>query len=575
MNTVTIDRLQFALVASAAPDRANTLLARLRDVLAVQVPQAMAQRMPDAAMDTDNQGYLFVEQLAFDCPLNAAWSDDRLADALATTLATALAASETRPAGNIAFRERAEYLAAFLIALAEGSAWRQWCFDEFIGLQLLPTSGALRTVLIAEGNDGRAALARLTDQAIHRVLLCLTGADAARLLAHWLAHLLAAQPGNIASLPPATLLQLLDTPLAAALADGPQRRLAWLVALGRIVPAYANPGTLDTLAWLDTLCHAGRAGKLHAALEIDMPPSSVLAACCHVVGLDGALLAAWSDPDCTELLARLRALAPPGRTGAASSAPERAYCPHGGAWLLLVQLVRLGWWTRWHARLQAADPGNADGLAARLVLAVLARALGGQAYAAIEADGTLRRALGVADDPQAGTWTQGRQQRLANTLALPAPPTPDGAGIILGSGRRRRLAQLDAARGTVVALRPFSHQPVPDGADAAVAAARAWWQACDPLRNNQAPLERALHLNALNLLREFAARLPGCSESGPGHLRSQCLHLGAGVATGAGHVTAHLGRAPLDVLLMLAGLKRSSVTLPDGRMLALQPDSAP
>ncbi|MBP1202429.1 hypothetical protein JOD97_000443 [Duganella sp. 1411] len=566
IDSVTIDRLHFALVASAVPERAGALLARVCEVVRAQMPQAVARRAPDAG----EPAYLFIERLVFDCPLNAAWSDARLADALAKTLVAALTASAARPERALAFRDRAEYLAAFLIALVDGGAWRQWCFDEFDGLKPLPVSGALRTLLIDEADAGRAALARLTDDALRRVLQNLSGADAARLLAHLLAG-----PSDGAAPAPATLLRLFDAPLSGA-PGGAAQRLAWLVALGRGAPAHANTAGLDALAWLDRLRQAARTGELNALLDADPAPPDLLAACCWTAGLADAPLAAWADADRAELEARLRALAPArGAAAGSGGTAERWYCPHGGAWLLLVQLARLGWWARWRSRLQVSNPGTAPALAARLALAVVARALGGPACAAIEADSVLRRALGIADEPHAAPWAQGHQRMLTKALALPAAPSAGGAAVVLGQGARRRLAQLEAARGTIVALRPLGPGVAPDVPDAGLAATAAWWQAHDPLRGGGTPLERALQLNALNLLREFAARLPGCDEASPDHLRSQCLSQGADVVIGDGHIAVHPGRAPLDVLLTLAGLKRASVVLPDGRTLALQPEPAP
>jgi hypothetical protein len=77
------------------------------------------------------------------------------------------------------------------------------------------------------------------------------------------------------------------------------------------------------------------------------------------------------------------------------------------------------------------------------------------------------------------------------------------------------------------------------------------------------------------LLRELAARLPGCDGSSPRYLRAQCLTLPAGLAFAADRIEARLGRAPLDVLLTLSSFKRSSVPLPDGRTLVIVPEGTP
>lgn len=499
MDIVNIDRLRFALHAQTTRERADALLSRARAALAQHLPQAIAARTPFA----DNGRYLFIERLEFSCAVQAAWGDDRLAEVLAGALARELAAAPADAGRATIYRDRAEYLAAFLIALAEGKAWSEWRFDEFDGLKPLSASSALRTVLGSEGATALEALARLTDVAARRVLDTLTEADAMRLLAHL-------APAQGASAPsPAVLWPLLEHPLAAALAGQPRRRLAWLVLLPRTAPGHAHAATLETLAWLDALRERTRAGRLAPALHADGSPAALLAAGCAAAGLDPGPLAACSPDDCAELLARLRALEP----GA-----ERLYCPHGGAWLLLVRLLRLGWWMCWRDRLLEAGRADADPLAARLALAVVARALGGPGYAAIEADTALRSALRIDEAPAARQWPSGLQRLLASTLALEA---------------------------------------------------RDWLRRHAPAGRGQSRLERALQRGAYRLLAEFAQRLPGCAESSPDHLRRQCLLLGSQVRIGADRVEIELGRAPLGVLLALAGLTRCSAQLPGGRTLAL------
>jgi hypothetical protein len=71
---------------------------------------------------------------------------------------------------------------------------------------------------------------------------------------------------------------------------------------------------------------------------------------------------------------------------------------------------------------------------------------------------------------------------------------------------------------------------------------------------------------------EFGRRIPGCRGSSAAYLRTQCLALPAAVRRDG--TAARLGRAPLDVLLGFAGLKRTSVTLPDGRRIDLSEDAS-
>jgi hypothetical protein len=66
------------------------------------------------------------------------------------------------------------------------------------------------------------------------------------------------------------------------------------------------------------------------------------------------------------------------------------------------------------------------------------------------------------------------------------------------------------------------------------------------------------------LLRDCARALPGLNGSSRSFLRSQALALSARLQAGEGAAdsVASLGRAPLDVLLVLAGMKRIRVELP-------------
>jgi hypothetical protein len=80
---------------------------------------------------------------------------------------------------------------------------------------------------------------------------------------------------------------------------------------------------------------------------------------------------------------------------------------------------------------------------------------------------------------------------------------------------------------------------------------------------------------AERLLVEFASRVPGLAGSSPRYLRRMALSLGATVEREAGVTRARLGRAPLDVLLVIAGCKRGVVELPGGVAVELLEDRGP
>jgi len=558
--TCTIDRLHLSVVATAAPDRADALLARLRDVAGRRLAEAIAVGLEGA----DDDSLVFIERLSFDCALNAAWDDDRMAHVFARDFMRALTVHGD--GGSVhRFADRAEFVASFVIALADGEADRRWWFDEFEGLRLLPLSSALRTVLGDEGATGRAALARLTDDAARRVLQALTPADGQRLLS--------ALTGDGPAPSLAALREALASPLVEHFAGARHRLLAALTTLARNVPEAAGGAAVNALHALETLRASARAGALASILAAASSPRVALLRCCAAVGIGPETAAAWSDAEVDELLDELNK-ARQGTVNAAAPDAVRERSAWGGIWLLFALLARLGWWQRWHA----LEPcGAAQGL----VLAVAARALLGDAHALITEDPLLRRALGHAPRPPTASLRQ--------VLALPIVPLQSRtfATTMLGAGRRRRVALIEADRGSVVGLyRPpraasavaaalpagavlVSANVPSSGAPDDVAAAVAWWDAHDPV-SAHGELDNVLAVVALNLLREFASRLPGCRESSPAYLRSQCLSMSASVALDSAGITVRLGRAPLDVLLTLVGVNRGTIVFPDGRALRIE-----
>jgi hypothetical protein len=120
--------------------------------------------------------------------VNAAWDEEQLARCwaaeLARTLARLLAAPDDRRA--VRFASRAEFVAAFLAALPDGAAWGSDRFHDFAGLETLPASAVIRTVLLDETEPGLDALAALTPSAARRVLTAIAPADVAIVIARLL-----------------------------------------------------------------------------------------------------------------------------------------------------------------------------------------------------------------------------------------------------------------------------------------------------------------------------------------------------------------------------------------------------
>jgi len=172
---LTIDRFALALHCSAEPGRAEALTRRLREVVAAALPRAAQRRLggdasprpqpggvwPTPPAEAATAGLVFIDRLEFDAALASAWSDDRLAVALAEALAQALdrlppgEGATHGPGGSVRrYPDRAAWLAEYLVARAQGQAQGRWWFDALDGLASLPLSVALRTLIQTEGDDG-------------------------------------------------------------------------------------------------------------------------------------------------------------------------------------------------------------------------------------------------------------------------------------------------------------------------------------------------------------------------------------------------------------------------------------
>ena len=230
---IEIDRVSLRLEIAAAPGRVQQLGARLRDAVA----HGLQNRLPSvlALLPLDGPALLFVDRLETGIGISTASAVDDIADAFVQTLLGDLDRAATDPS-VLRFADRAEYLAAFLLALADGTAWRRWWFEGFDGLRAMSTSNALRTVITSEGDDGQLALARLTDDGLQRIADRLLEADAQRILTCWRARR-AAMPA---------LSQLLAA-LDEESGSGPSKLLRAATRLARSHPGAALGEAITTL----------------------------------------------------------------------------------------------------------------------------------------------------------------------------------------------------------------------------------------------------------------------------------------------------------------------------------------
>src|SRR4029079_8937022 len=144
---IEIGRVPMTMIATTTRDRAEQLERRLRDDVARGLAPAIAAAC--ASVDA-GYGYVFIDRLRVDCAVSAQWSADATARALAEQVGQALLRGVSAP-DAIRFRDREEYLPAFVNDVAAGGAASRWWFDEFAGLRALPASSAIRTVIVNEG----------------------------------------------------------------------------------------------------------------------------------------------------------------------------------------------------------------------------------------------------------------------------------------------------------------------------------------------------------------------------------------------------------------------------------------
>jgi hypothetical protein len=500
MSSIVIDRVPLNLLGATTHARAERLARRIRDAVQRSLPAELNTACGRAL--ADDEAYVFIDRLDVHCVVGAHWDDDAIGRVFARQLAGTLL-RERYGSEAVVFRDRPEFLAAFIAALVDGCAFSRWWFAEFNGLRRLPVSAALRTLVAGEPGIAWRALARLSPSVLGRAVAVLSPTDAERVLAT-----VAEARDEVART--AALIQALDAATHLA-APGPARLVAALALLETHHGQAPTARNHAALRLLSAIVSAARSARLRAPTTAD--DVATLRDWCDGLRADAAECAVASALDAGVVIAHALASTPTHATaaGEVSASADAAYTAHGGAVLLAVLLVKLGWWADWQRTLQRTGASGSEGLAARTALAVVSRALSPKRPARVERDECLQRVFGVAAH-SIGDRSSRRLVRNALWLGL-------------------RRSGIDGGR----------------------------------------RMEPLLRASARVLVREFAARLVGGCESTDAYVRTQCLACGAAVS--ADGRRAALGRAPLDVVLVLSGLKRADVTLPDGRRLVVAQDS--
>jgi hypothetical protein len=343
-------------------------------------------------------GVWLVRRVELDLSLDADLPAERLGRDWARFLAAAIARKLDRAAdGVVFFADRTAHLARFMADLATGDAWSLWYHERFAGLKGLPVAMALRTAILADGEEGLRALGRLLPAELGRVLDALGPAESCRVLD---------DVADTASREtPAALLRHLESAgwPAQSLACPEGLALAILAALAAGGSPVRGKGLVRALAWL----------RHRAALGADLTGPLALG--------DGArlrpLLAV--PPPLRESLARLAAPEPAAATLAEGVSRFTAF---GGPLMLLrfvdeLPLEALGRW-----------PPAAGVPAAAVVRAlVLAQCAGATRALAFVLDPVWRDLLGLPSALLPTTlapWCGAVDSAMLRAWRRTLPPTP-------------------------------------------------------------------------------------------------------------------------------------------------------
>lgn len=478
-----------------------------------------------------------IRRLEVDCTINASWDDSRIARAWAQALVGALG-SELAGTGSgnvLCFDSLPHYLARFINDIASGDAWGKWYYRRFAGLAALPSSAAIRSVLVDEPSDGAAALRALSSHELDRVLEALLPDDAMAVLLSW---------RDVADNFTLTEAAALAAPVALKSHRYAPEDPRWALAVFVEASRQAAPGGTTLLAVIAAL---GIRFVRHRLTQARLKPK----------------LPRW-----TERLGGLQALGklppsdlipPAGHSGAFDD--SALYTPFGGAFLLLSLLSELPFPAcveNWPAL--AEIPAD-RALRALLLAKCLGRAhclpfLRDPVWAellelpACSDWQALAQDLRRLGSPVRRRWRQGLEARAAELGGVAAEPK-----TVRWGQRHWRLASDDSGfwhelvpvaelNGTVETEVDLDYLKAPDELP--------WGRAWDAL----------LSLAAQQLLRRFARRLPGFALSHCDYLYSNFLALSARVDKQGHRYVVRLSRPPLGLMLNLTGMTRCEYGLP-------------
>jgi len=511
---LVIEHIALECLLPGGPDLDSASTAAIRDKITAaacnELPRALAQVFTRGA---GGEGMSFVDTLRFDAHVDAGWTPQQIADAIASQIADSLR-SALEESDSVRFLDRPDLLARFIAHLAYGKAFRHHWHREFEGLKHLPVSAALRTLVERDPLEALAALARLADADLPRIIALLSRTDALRAAQAFLRHSgPACRDGRAIS-------RVLIEGGFIALSES-RDRILFAVKLWQRAAAYADG---ETILVAQVLCRAmagavsprdgpaasgGRAGLSIEVAHIEAADIEAVLAGLAIDTSPQELAACRSfDPHILREILSLATHRAPAMAGDAS-----LWCAHCGLWLLLAHV------------LEQLPKSMSIEDREMLAFGALTCMLGGGA-GAVWSDPVLRAQLRIPrEDGDVAA-------RLASSSATLRDLTDDTLGEPRRSFAQRRTdMRFVSAAGTAVGL---------------------------PRR-----LLRLAMRVAYRALRAYAHRLPGFSTSSCSYLVDNFVAI-PGRVSAQEHVDVVLMPPPLDVIWRMTGAGQAQYALPSG-----------
>lgn len=508
------------LVPEDHPDPQRVRL-RLDSVWSAELGSALASQL-HRVIDPRDESHVLIRRLSFDLAIDASWDPrgiaTRCARLMTASLAHDIAAGDS--ANVVRFKSRAEYLARFLVDVAQGDALSRWYYAQFAGLGALPASAALRTVLSSDIEAGLDALRALAPRELGQVIATLGERESANVckrlereggagemrevFAHlrqnWTTHEISPQIRTQAQVA-LWLMARASLPLEARVTRAARSLATAIVAL----QGGHTPQTLSALLTADADVTADTLGVTRDIVE--------------------------TLRDCpAEILRDLVKRATPAIDAVGT---VQSFTQHGGGYLLLDDLLAIplnALLTKWPDVL-GVSPWRP------MALLILACCCGGS------------QAQSVVDDP---LWRQ----------LFGVPPELTSGDVARWLSERGRAPQRQF-RGMLGRLRRDVHsRGSTDVARDAKLFADDMACLAPPVGMCPAPWRRLIVAAAQHVLRRFVHRIPGHADSHARYAQLNFLSAVASVEMEATRIVVTLSRPPLSLMLNLAGLNRGTRSWP-------------